>query len=117
MEVYLGKCNFGIKSEFVLGNRCRMFFVDSWIVFVGNVDWMKVIFCCFGGYDLFLGESFDLECCFVWFFLLVESVIDGCWIVGYDMLDGRGSDGYVVKVCFYNSIGCFVCVVILNGEI
>ena len=64
-----------------------------------------------------LGESPDLECRSVWSSLSAESAIDGCRTAGYDTPDGRGSDGYVAKVCFHNSIGRFVRAAISNGEI
>ena len=117
LEVYLGKCNLGTKSEPVLGNRCRTLPADSRTVSAGNVDRTKATLRCFGGHDPLLGESPDLECRSVWSSLSVESAIDGCRTAGYDTPDGRGSDGYVAKVCFHNSIGRFVRAAISNGEI
>lgn len=112
-----GKCNLGTKSEPVLGNRCRTLPADSRTVSAGNVDRTKATLRCFGGHDPLLGESPDLECRSVWSSLSAESAIDGCRTAGYDTPDGRGSDGYVAKVCFHNSIGRFVRTAISNGEI
>ena len=112
-----GNVTLGTKSEPVLGNRCRTLPADSRTVSAGNVDRTKATLRCFGGHDPLLGESPDLECRSVWSSLSVESAIDGCRTAGYDTPDGRGSDGYVAKVCFHNSIGRFVRAAISNGEI
>lgn len=112
-----GNVTLGQKASLFWAIGCRTLPADSRTVSAGNVDRTKATLRCFGGHDPLLGESPDLECRSVWSSLSVESAIDGCRTAGYDTPDGRGSDGYVAKVCFHNSIGRFVRAAISNGEI
>ena len=112
-----GNVTLGQKASLFWAIGAGRFLQTAGLFLLGMLIGRKQLFVASEATIRFLGESPDLECRSVWSSLSVESAIDGCRTAGYDTPDGRGSDGYVAKVCFHNSIGRFVRAAISNGEI
>lgn len=112
-----GNVTLGQKASLFWAIGAGRFLQTAGLFLLGMLIGRKQLFVTSESTTRFWGKSTDLVCCVIRSSLSVESTIDGCRPAGHDTPDGGCGDGYVAKVCFHSSAGCFVRIVIPNGKV